>query len=155
MRLASFWAFHCHHSGVVWMTVCIIRVPVNLFLHLFVQSLDREIWKCDSSDRSWSHQLWHSRTEAQPPAQALGYSPHNTASRSHPDKALWPVSHISFMSSYGTMTDLGTLVPNLRAPGSQPFQSSPSYPKTSKASFCTRLKLLLLLLVCRRLKLLH
>lgn len=37
--------------------VHIICVPVNLFLHLFVKSLDREIWKSDSSDRSWSHQL--------------------------------------------------------------------------------------------------
>lgn len=64
--------------------VCITHVPVNLFLHLFVQSLDRETWKCDSSDRSWSHRVWHSRTEAQPPAQALGHSPHNAVARSHP-----------------------------------------------------------------------
>lgn len=32
-----------------------------------------------------------------------------------PDKGLWPGSHISFMSTYGKMTDLGTLVPNLSA----------------------------------------
>lgn len=122
--------------------VCIIRVPVNLFLHLFVQSLDREIWKCDSSDRAWSHRLWHSRTEAQPPAQALGHGPHNTAARSHPWQGFVARQSHFFMSSYSTMTGLGTLVPNLRVSGSQLFQSSPSHLKPPRASSCTRLKLL-------------
>lgn len=38
-----------------------------------------------------------------------------------PGKGLWPGSHISFTSSYGTMTDLGILVPNLRVPGYSHF----------------------------------
>lgn len=156
MRLPSFWAFHCLHSRVVWMTVCASYVCLLICFCIYLYEAwtgksgnvtavtDPGATDCDTPGQRHSPQLRHwdtaHATQLQDPT---------------PDKALWPVSHISFMSSCGTMTDLGTLVPNLRVPGSQLFQSSPSYLKTSKASFCTRLKLLLLLLVCRRLKLLH
>lgn len=136
MRLASFWAFHCLHSRVGWMTVCASYVCLLICLYKawtgksgnVTAVTDPGATDCDTPGQRHSPQLRHWDTA-------------HTMQLQHPtpDKGLWPGSHISFTSSYGAMTDLGVLVPNLRVPGSQPFQSSLFHLKPPS---CTRLKLL-------------
>jgi len=117
--------------------VCIIRVSVDLFLHLPVQSLDREIWKRDSSDRSWSH--FSSRGAASSSGTGIQPTRHSSEIPSLTRVCGGPVTS-PFWLFTGPVTDLATL--NLRVPGSQPFQSPPSHLNPLKTSFCTGLVLL-------------
>lgn len=85
VRLSSIWAFNSLHSEVVWIvarasyTCLFIYFYIYLYKAWMVKSgnvtavADPGVTDCHSSS-----------TEARPPAQALGYSPRDAASSSHP-----------------------------------------------------------------------